>query len=135
MHKECTFNWFGQTWTCRREDRPDDESFGGEFDPASKSVNINSAYDDETFLNYIHHELMEGAIFLNACCFTRFYPDRKDMFLMDHSQMDIISGAVRGAYDMIKKNMGIGITPTPRKKRTSAKTKQKSASSRRKSSS
>jgi len=107
MKKECTFNWFGTTWRCIREDRMDEDIFGGELDPSEKTIRINGKYDDETFLDYLHHELMEGALFYQACCFTRFFPDKKDIFVMDHTQMDLISGSVRGAYEMIKERMDV----------------------------
>lgn len=109
MKSECTFNWFGQNWICKRVKNVEglNEPLGGCIDPANKVVYINETYDQESFLDYLHHELTEGAMFLNACCFSRNYPDSKDMFILDHSQMDIISGAVRGAYEMVRRNIGI----------------------------
>lgn len=129
MKNECTFNWFGQTWTCKRTDRVEGltGSLGGCFEPASKIIYINQEYDEESFLDYVHHELTEGAMFLNACCFSRVYPDEKDMFILDHSQMDVISGAVRGAYEMIRENIGIGqkIKKLGTQKRSRTKTENK----------
>lgn len=107
MKKECTFNWFGTTWRCIRERRGDDDIFGGEMDPSEKVIKIDERYNEESFLDYLHHELMEGALFHQACCYTRLFPDRKDIFVMDHSQMDLISGSVRGAYEMIKEKIVI----------------------------
>ena len=104
MRKQCEFSWFGQTWKCSRIERSEDH-FGGECSMGEKRININSRYDAETFLDYLHHELMEGAIFLSGVCFARVYPDREEIFVMNHSQMDLISGAVRGAYDDIKHKM------------------------------
>lgn len=128
MKKQCTFNWFGTTWRCIRESRGEDDIFGGELDPSEKVIRINEKYDDESFLDYLHHELMEGALFHQACCYTRFFPDRKDMFVMDHSQMDLISGSVRGAYEMIKERMGVMLKQSRRKttsrKQSNVKTKK-----------
>ena len=107
--KECEFSWFGQTWKCLRvsEIEGDDEPLGGLFDPEKKKIYINDSYDEESFLDYLHHELTEGAIYLSACCYTRSFPDEKDMFVMDHAQMDMMSSTVRGAYENIKKNIGL----------------------------
>lgn len=104
MKEECDFTWFGQSWKCKRVKRSD-SIFGGECDLVSKLILINHKYDDETFLDYLHHELVEGAAYLTACAYTRMYPDKEDILVMNHAQMDVISGAVRGAYEMVKKNI------------------------------
>lgn len=129
MKSECTFNWFGQNWVCKRVKEVEglEDTLGGCIDPGNKVVYINEGYDQESFLDYLHHELTEGAIFLNACCFSRRYPDSKDLFILDHSQMDIISGAVRGAYEMVRKNIGINdeeINKNSRTKASSTRTKK-----------
>ena len=105
MKLECTFNFFGQEHKCVREERVEDYGFGGEFNPLEKTISINKKYDKGTFLNYIHHELMEAAIYLNACSFVRLFPDKKEITMMDHSQLDVISGAICGAYEEIKSKM------------------------------
>lgn len=107
MKTQCSFTLFGNTWTCTREERPEDGGFGGECDIGNKNIYINKDYDTETFLDYLHHELMEGSLFLNACAYQRFFPDKKELFMLEHAQMDVVSGAVRGAYEEIKHNMGI----------------------------
>lgn len=107
--KECEFYWYGMTWKCLRVSKlPDEEeSLGGLLDVEKKTIFINECYDEESFLDYLHHELTEGALFLGACCYSRHFPDEKDFFVMDHSQMDLMSSSVRGAYEMIKKNIGL----------------------------
>jgi hypothetical protein len=107
MKIQCSFTLFGNTWTCTRENRPEEGGFGGECDIGNKKIFINKDYDPETFLDYLHHELMEGSLFLNACAYQRFFPDKKELFMLEHAQMDVVSGAVRGAYEEIKQNMGI----------------------------
>jgi len=107
MKQTCTFFWFEQTWTCSRVDGTEDDFFGGECIPSEKEIKINSKYDDETFLDYLHHELLEGATFLIGCSYTKVYPDRHELFIMDHSQMDVVSGAVRGAYAEIQRKMDV----------------------------
>lgn len=107
MKTQCSFTLFGNTWTCTREERPEEVGFGGECDIGNKKIYINKYYDAETFLDYLHHELMEGSLFLNACAYQRFFPDKKELFMLEHAQMDVVSGAVRGAYEEIKHNMGI----------------------------
>jgi len=106
MKDECTFNWFGQTWKVQRQ-KKGGFAFGGECDMSDKVIRINAKYEEETFLAYLHHELIEGAAYLNACSYTRFFPEKEDIILMNHSQMDVISGEVRGAYEMIRKNIDI----------------------------
>ncbi|MBD3261068.1 MAG: hypothetical protein GF334_05200 [Candidatus Altiarchaeales archaeon] len=123
MKEECDFTWFGQSWKCMRV-RRDDSIFGGECDLASKQIVINYKYDDETFLDYLHHELVEGATYLTACAYTRMYPDKEDIFVMNHAQMDVMSSAVRGAYEMVKKNIG-AINGWPIKKKAIKKTSKK----------
>lgn len=105
MRTGCSFTFFGQEYICTREERPGEPDFGGEFDPNTKKMSINKKYDENTFLNTIHHELLEIAVYLSACTYTRGFPDAKDMFIMDHSQLDIVSGAVCGAYEDIKKKI------------------------------
>jgi hypothetical protein len=113
---ECEFYWYGQTWKCMRvKELPDEKDpLGGLFDAEKKTIFINDCYDEESFLDYLHHELTEGALFLSACCYSRYFPDEKDVFVMDHTQMDLMSSAVRGAYESIKIN--IGLSPRPKKK-------------------
>jgi len=107
MKTQCSFTLFGNTWTCIREGRPEEIGFGGECDIGNKKIYINKDYDTETFLDYLHHELMEGSLFLNACAYQRFFPDKKELFVLEHAHMDVVSGAVRGAYEEIKHNIGI----------------------------
>jgi len=101
MRKQAEFFWFGQTWTCNRVISKGD-LLGGECSIYEKKVNINAKYNIETFLDYLHHELMEGAIFLSGCGYSRQYPDKEEIFMMNHTQMDLISSGVRGAYDKVK---------------------------------
>jgi len=107
--KQCEFFWFGQKWKCLRlaEIKGDKESLGGLLDAEKKIIYINECYDQESFLDYLHHELTEGALFLGACCYSRYFPDKKDLFVIDHAQMDLMSSTVRGAYEAIKKNIGL----------------------------
>jgi len=104
MRQHCEFFWFGQTWKCLRISR-DEDIFGGECNLAEKTIEINAKYDQETFLDYLHHELMEGATFLNGCSFSKMYPDKEDITVMNHTQMDIVSGAVRGAYEEVRRKI------------------------------
>jgi len=118
--KECEFYWFGQKWRCLRvpEVPGDPSSLGGLLDPEKKTIYINDGYDEESFLDYLHHELTEGALLLSACCYSRTFPDEKDVFVMDHTQMDLMSSTVRGAYETVKTNMGIkqASAKSPRRK-------------------
>jgi hypothetical protein len=77
------------------------------MDPEAKAIYINTSYDEEKFLEYLHHELYEAAAYLNGCTFEKSYPDDKTLYIMDHTQMDVISCEVRGAYEALKKSMGI----------------------------
>lgn len=101
-----------------RLDENEDEFFGGECLPSEKTIKINSKYDDEMFLDYLHHELLEGATFLIGCSYTRFYPDRQEYFLMDHTQLDVISSAVRGAYGEVMRKMEVKDTGVHAEKKT-----------------
>lgn len=103
MERSCEFQWFGQKWKCVRGTVDDDD--GGQCDIMAKVVTINSEVDDEEFLSILHHELFEGGTYLVGCTYTREYPDKQDLLIMTHSQMDLISGSVRGAYEEIKKLM------------------------------
>ena len=105
MRTECTFTFFGQEYTCIRESRPSEPDFGGDFDVPEKKLCVDKKYDEDTFLNYVHHELLEIAIYLSGCTYTKEYPEEKDMFFMDHSLMDVVSGAVCGAFLTIKRKM------------------------------
>lgn len=118
MKSKCSFFWFGQTWQCIRKNDTQDEFFGGECIPTDKVIHINAKYEPETFLDYLHHELTEGATFIIGCSYTKFYPDKEEMFFMTHSQMDLVSSAVRGAYEEIKKKLGIKDTSVNLTKKT-----------------
>jgi len=100
MEKTCEFQWLGQTWKVVRGDISDDD--GGECNMNSRVITIDEDFDQEDFLNTLHHELFEGASYMTGCTYNRDYPDSQDIFVMTHSQMDIISGFVRGAYDEVK---------------------------------
>lgn len=117
MELFCEFQWFGQTWKCVRG--PVSDNDGGECNIAIRIITIDEELDLEDFLNTLHHELFEGASFVTGCTFSRDYPDSQDMFVMTHSQMDIISGAVRGAYEEVKRMMA-----TPEKKKVSYSSKK-----------
>ena len=134
MKTQCSFTLFGNTWTCLREDRPNEIGFGGECDIANKRICVCKEYEPETFLNYLHHELMEGALFLNACVFHRFFPDKKELFVMDHAQMDVVSGAVRGAYEEIKQNIGINLAIKNTKAHKESELRNKAVTKKRKKS-
>jgi len=111
MKDKCTFTWFGQTWKVIRS-KKSSSFFGGECDMSERVISINARYNEDKFLDYLHHELMEGAIYLNACSYTKFYPDKEDIVVMNHSQMDVVSGTVRGAYEEIKKNIDVAAKET-----------------------
>lgn len=104
MKDRCEFQWFGQKWVCVRGVLEDSDD-GGECDPAAKRITIDAEQDQEEFLTSLHHELTEGASFLIGCTYSRSYPDKQDMFIMSHSQMDLISSTIRGAYEYIKVQM------------------------------
>ena len=105
MKESCEFTFFGQSWKCARTTRSDD-SFGGECDSSKWLISINSSYDDETFLDYLHHELIEGATYVMNCDYTKCYPDRDELFVFDYKGLEVLSSAVRGAYEEIKEKMG-----------------------------
>lgn len=106
MKRKCTFRWFGQRWVCLRTTRVRGvKDLGGYMDSETKTVYINKNYDDEKFLDYLHHELYEAATFLTGCSYDKTYPDDSTLYIMSHSQMDVISSEVRGAYEYIKKVM------------------------------
>lgn len=121
MVHSCEFQWFGQKWKCVRGPVPGDD--GGECDAVARLITIDDKFDLEDFLNTLHHELFEGASYMTGCTFTRDFPDEQDMFLMTHTQMDIISSGIRGAYEEVKKKM----VPENYKQRAS-KTKKPSES-------
>jgi len=106
MNKKCTFKLLGQTWYCVRTTRVKGvKELGGYMDAETKTVYVNTRYDDEKFLDYLHHELYEAATHLNGCMYDKTYPDDRTLYIMDHTQMDVISSEVRGAYEAIKKAM------------------------------
>jgi len=96
MKDSCEFPFFGQTWECVRVKRKD-ETFGGECNAALWLISINDKYADETFLDYLHHELIEGATYQLNCDYTRFYPDQEGLFVFKYSELEVLSSAVRGA--------------------------------------
>lgn len=108
MKKQCTFKLLGSTWTCIRAGKVKGvKDLGGYMDPDLRKIYINSHYDEEQFLDYLHHELYEAAAFLNGCVYDKTYPDDKALYIMDHTQMDVVSSHVRGAYEAIKIEMNI----------------------------
>jgi len=110
VNKKCSFKMIGQTWTCLRATRVKGvKDLGGYMDTDTKTIYINSEYDGEKFLDYVHHELYEAAAFFSGCMFEKSYPDEKTLYIMDHTQMDIVSSEVRGAYESIKKNIGLDV--------------------------
>jgi len=110
MKKRCTFKLLGQTWTCLRTTRVKGvKELGGYMDSEVMTVYINAHYDEEKFLDYLHHELYEAAAHLNGCMYDKTYPDDKTLYIMDHTQMDVISSEVRGAYEAIKKSMNVNL--------------------------
>jgi len=104
MKDSCDFPFFGQTWKCVRVRRKD-ETFGGECDAAQWLISINEKYSDETFLDYLHHELIEGAAYQMNCDYTRFYPDQEGLFILTYSELEVLSSAVRGSYEDIKEKI------------------------------
>jgi hypothetical protein len=80
------------------------------MDADQKKVYVHLDYDDEQFLSYLHHELYEAATYLNGCMFDKSYPDDKTLYIMDHTQMDVISCEVRGAYETIKKALAVKLS-------------------------
>lgn len=115
MQKSCEFQWFGQNWKCIRTTVEDTDR--GECDLNARVISIDQNLDPEDFLNALHHELWEGASYLTGCTYNRSYPDSQDMFIMTHSQMDLISGSVCGTYDEIKERM-LGTKKNPTRKRS-----------------
>jgi hypothetical protein len=108
MKRKCKFRLFGQIWECIRTTRVKGlKKLGGCMDSDARTIYVNSSYDEENFLDYLHHELYEAAALLNGCVYDKSYPDEKSMYIMDHTQMDVISSEVRGAYEDIKKNLGV----------------------------
>ena len=102
MGLSCEFQMFGQTWKCVRKPCRRE----AECDMEKRTIFIDDKFDEEDFLDYLHHELAEVATFYTGCSFTKEYPDDADtVFLMNHTQLDTISSAVRGAYEAIKKSM------------------------------
>jgi hypothetical protein len=117
MERSCEFQWFGQTWKCLRGAVSGDD--GGECDTAARTITVNESFDNEDFLNTLHHELFEGASYMTGCTYTKDFPDEQDLFVMTHTQMDIISSGIRGAYEEIKRMMlakGKSKGPAPKSK-------------------
>jgi len=104
MKDRCDFHWFGQKWECVRG-KPDDAHNGGECDNAGKRIIIDLGLDQEETLTVLHHELVEGSTYLIGCVYSKTYPDDSDLYIMTHSQMDLMSSEVRGAYEDIKRKM------------------------------
>jgi len=111
MQRSCEFQWFGQPWKCIRG--PVEDTDRGLCDTTSRTITIDESLDLVDFINALHHELWEGASYLAGCTFTRPYPDNQDLFVMTHSQMDLISGTICGAYEEITSKM-IGPRRKPR---------------------
>lgn len=112
MSNSCDFQMFGQTWKCIRKAR-----HGAECFVVTRTIVIDEKMDEEDFLNYLHHELMEAATYHAGCSFSKEFPDTDTVFFMNHSQMDMVSSEVRGAYEMVKKAMTpLSITPRTKKK-------------------
>jgi len=125
LKEQCYFQWFGQRWECTRgvlEDTTD----GGECDVSTKHITIDIEQDAEEFLTSLHHELIEGACYLIGCSYNRPYPDSQDMYLMSHSNMDLMSSTVRGAYESIKMSMDArpGDKASPKSKPSSVDSKK-----------
>jgi hypothetical protein len=110
MGNTCDFQMFGQTWKCVRKARHGAECFVN-----TRTIALDEKMDEEDFLNYLHHELMEAATYHAGCTFTKEFPDNDTIFLMTHSQMDMVSSEVRGAYESIKTAM-LPIVPSAKKK-------------------
>ena len=99
---KCSFLLLGQQWFVEIQERPNEPDFGGECSLENHTIAINSRYTGDTFLNYLIHELFEAVSFTIGCNFSRSFPDPKDMYIMDHTQMDLAIQAVRSAYEMVK---------------------------------
>lgn len=104
MKNRCEFQWFGQKWVCVRG-KLDDSDDGGECDNPARRIIIDIKQDEDDFLTILHHELTEGASYIVGCTHTRNYPESRDLYVMTHNEMNLVSISVRGAYEDIKAKM------------------------------
>lgn len=106
MKKYCEFDLLGSKWKLNRVELVDgDELSGGMANLGEKSISILKRYDEPMFLQTVLHELFEACSFVVGTTFTRLFPEKQDLYILDHSQMNLIMENLFGSYEEIKRKM------------------------------
>jgi hypothetical protein len=102
VKNECTFTFFGLEHTLKRNPR---KRGGADYSAKESQIEISTKFTGDTFREYVHHELVEGALYNAGGEYGRKYPEDQTIFVFTHTELSTISSQVRMAYDEICRKM------------------------------
>ena len=103
---EYTFRLSGEDWTLAIHTPGEKESLGGDMNHGKHLIRINRMYKGSEFRDYLLHELFEAASMIVGCSYSRSFPEEMSMFVMTHTDMNLVATIVRAAYDDVIEVVG-----------------------------